>query len=312
MRGGPIQEVPVRHVPRIPKRPPESEPEADATADDERVPLGDESAHPGATAAPGWGSPDEPSSDARRRQIWGEAGFARPVPAPRASEPLLFLPAAVTATVLVLCAIHGARAFISPLRDEWLVITFAFVPARYGEIYTGFPGGAAGDVWTFLTYALLHGNTVHLITNCVWLVAFGAAVARRFGPARYYALFAAAAVGGALMHLVLHFGEPIPVVGASAGIAGLMAAAARFVFERGGPMGPRRAEPSAYRTPARTLRETLRNRSAVAFIAIFFAINLALGFTSNVSGGLAVAWEAHLGGFLVGLLAFRWFDPVAR
>ena len=227
-------------------------------------------------------------------------------------EPVLMLPGAVVAMVALITLVHFARSFLSPERDVVVQLWFAFIPARYVAGFFPFPGGIAADVWTFVTYALLHGSWVHLITNAVWLVAFGSAVSRRFGAVRFWVFSAVAAAGGAALHLALHMGDPIPVVGASAAIAGQMAAAARFVFDAGGPMVLRRGgtDDRAFKRPAASLADTFRNRSALLFIVIWFGINLAVGLGSSVSGGQAIAWEAHIGGFLVGLLLFRIFDPV--
>ncbi|MBJ3776315.1 rhomboid family intramembrane serine protease [Acuticoccus sp. 2012] len=221
------------------------------------------------------------------------------------------MPGSVTAMLGLLVVIHIVRGTLSIPFDNWVLMEFAFIPARYVEGRAGLPGGTAADIWTFFTYALLHGSWIHLVTNAVWLVAFGSAVARRFGPLRFWIFSAMAAASGAALHLALHFGEPIPVVGASAAIAGQMAAAARFVFDVGGPAGMRRsAGDAAYRRPARSLLAIFANRSAVIFVAIWFGVNLMVGIGGFMSGGVAVAWEAHIGGFLFGLLAFRLFDPV--
>ena len=64
----------------------------------------------------------------------------------------------------------------------------------------------------------------------------------------------------------------------------------------------------AYRQPALPLREILSNRSAISFLFFWFLANFLFG-AIPVSFGVTdgtVAWEAHIGGFL---LAFRWFDP---
>ncbi|RAH99036.1 rhomboid family intramembrane serine protease [Acuticoccus sediminis] len=221
------------------------------------------------------------------------------------------LPGSVVAMVAIIAVVQFARSMVSQQQDLLVQLWFAFIPARYADTFFPFPGGLGADAWTFVTYALLHGSWVHLLTNTVWLVAFGSAVARRFGPLRFWLFSAAAAAGGAALHLALHFGDPIPVVGASAAIAGQMAAAARFVFDSHGPLVLRRGgDDSAFRRPATSLVDTFRNRSALLFIVIWFGINLAVGIGSSVSGGVAIAWEAHIGGFLVGLLLFRFFDPV--
>ena len=83
------------------------------------------------------------------------------------------------------------------------------------------PAASAAEVWTFVTYALLHADWTHLTVNSVWLLAFGSAVAWRFGTARFLGFFAMTAAAGAAAHLVLHIGEPLPLVGASAALSGL-------------------------------------------------------------------------------------------
>jgi hypothetical protein len=73
----------------------------------------------------------------------------------------------------------------------------------------------------------------------------------------------------------------------------------------------RAGEGMAYRQPALPLREILSNRSAISFLFFWFLANFLFGAIPASLGvtDATVAWEAHIGGFLVGLLAFRWFDP---
>lgn len=195
-----------------------------------------------------------------------------------------------------------------------VVYTFGFVPARYGgapDVAGDFPAGTAGGLWSFLTYALLHGDWLHLAINTVWMVAFGTPVLRRFGTGRFLALSAVAALGGAAAHLFSHWGAIAPMIGASAAISGQMAAAVRFAFRPGGPIGASGAgEERRWRIPALPLHLAFRDIRVVAFVGVWFAVNIAFGAGSPVPGtGAAIAWQAHIGGFLVGLLLFRWFDP---
>jgi membrane associated rhomboid family serine protease len=69
----------------------------------------------------------------------------------------------------------------------------------------------------------------------------------------------------------------------------------------------------AYRQPALPLREILSNRGAISFLFFWFLANFLFGAIPAPLGvtDATVAWEAHIGGFLIGLLAFRWFDPPA-
>jgi membrane associated rhomboid family serine protease len=231
---------------------------------------------------------------------------------------MLNVPPVVTSTLVALGLIHVIREFLlSPRADAEVLLLFAFIPARYdpAAIAQGVPGGIAAQIWTFVSYALIHGDFTHLGVNAVWLLAFGSPVARRFGTLRFLIFFAVSAAAGAATYLVTHFDELVPMVGASAAISGCMAAAIRFVFQRGGPLGlwgPQRAD--AYQVPAAPLRVSLADPRILAFLAVWFGLNLLLGLgsLSLVGENQAVAWEAHVGGFLAGLLLFRWFDPVAQ
>jgi membrane associated rhomboid family serine protease len=228
---------------------------------------------------------------------------------------MLNVPPVVTATLGVLIAVHAVRAFLSP-QDDWeLQVWFAFIPARYefAELAWDAPTGPPAQIWTFVTYALLHGSVVHLGINAVWFLAFGSAVARRFGAVRFLVFFVVTAAAGAGAHLLTHAGQKVAMVGASAAISGYMAAAIRFAFQDGGPLGLWRAHEShAYHVPAAPLRQALTQPNVVAFLVVWFGLNLVLGLASLSLGGEdeEIAWQAHIGGFLAGLLLFPWFDPV--
>jgi membrane associated rhomboid family serine protease len=234
-----------------------------------------------------------------------------------ASEPIFSVPPAVSTTLVVLWAIHAIREFLLPARaDIELLLWSAFIPARYdaSALFHGqYPGGLAAGAWTFVTYALLHGSWLHLGLNTVWFVAFGTPVARRFGTPRFVAFLIATAVAGAAAHLATHRGDAAPMIGASAAISGCMAAAIRFVFHRRSQLGlfaPGRDAASA--VPAVPLAQSLRDPRIVAFLAVWFCLNLLFGATplATIADDQTVAWQAHVGGFVVGLLAFAAFDPI--
>ena len=235
------------------------------------------------------------------------------------SEPIFNVPAVVSATIAFLVLVHVVNEWIlSPLDREQVLRLFAFTPLRYEPSISAlitFPGGVAADAWTFITYAFLHGGWAHLGLNVVWLLAFGTPVARRFGASRFLAFFAVTAAGGAFAHLLVHAGMPVWMIGASAAISGFMAASIRFAFQRGGPLrliGNNHDD--AYRVPALPLRAVLRNPQVLIFLGVWFGLNLLFGLAPfGVDGSdQEIAWQAHIGGFLAGLLAFPLFDPVKR
>jgi membrane associated rhomboid family serine protease len=233
-------------------------------------------------------------------------------------ERMLNVPAAVVVLLAVLVLVQLVLMFaLTPEQTTEFLLLFAFIPARYDASILpdlAWPGGWAADVWTFVTYALIHADLSHLIFNAVWLLAFGSPVAQRFGSLRFMAFMALTAAAGAAVHLVTHFGELLPMVGASAAISGAMAAAARFAFQHGGPLEFWRDRTEASRVPAASLADSLRDARVLAFLAVWFGVNILFGAFSVGMPGVeqAIAWQAHIGGFLAGLLAFAAFDPVPK
>jgi len=234
-------------------------------------------------------------------------------------EPIFNVPTVIVALLALLALIHAVRTLL--LTDEQnleFLYTFAFIPARYDSSLVlggALPGGGGAEVWTFVTYSLIHADWTHYGVNAIWLLPFGTAVARRFGAYRFAAFYVVTAAAGALAHLVTHAGEMAPVIGASAAISGTMAGAMRFAFQRGGPLSFwRRNQDADYRVPAVPLSGVLREPAVVAFLVAWFGINLIFGLGSlpfTVGGAnQIIAWQAHIGGFLAGLLLFSWFDPI--
>ena len=249
------------------------------------------------------------------------------------------LPAVVLACIVGLVLIHAARSFVlAPETNLQLLLDFAVIPARWSaaldpsraesilrESAAGLsgPDAAAHEAlaryilaerepraWSALTYALLHGSWSHVLLNGFWAAAFGTPVAVRCGSVRFLALAAVSAVGGALAHAVVHPNSVIPMIGASASVSGVMAAAATFVFAPDRWQSREGARRRAYNAPRQSIVQLLRNRSGAAFLAVWFATNLVFGLAAEPLGILesAIAWEAHVGGFIAGLVLFPWLD----
>jgi len=232
-------------------------------------------------------------------------------------EPILTLPAALTAYVLLIAIIH-LRVFLPLNWEEWTIDVFGFIPKRYDTtlLDVTFPGGAGAKIWTFVTYSLLHANFSHIGFNVLWLLPFGSALARRFGAVRFFVFMAVTAAAGALAHLVTHEHALAPMIGASASVSGTMAAAIRFAFVKGSFLSFSRGDAdAAAKVPALSLWQALRNGRVLAFLAIWFGVNIVFGIGSIAIGigeGQSVAWQAHIGGFFAGLVLFSLFDPIPR
>ncbi|MDX3926981.1 MAG: rhomboid family intramembrane serine protease [Shinella sp.] len=221
--------------------------------------------------------------------------------APR-REPAFNLPGSLVAVLVALTVIQFLRAYVlSPFANEVVLLQFAFIPARYDPELMDWAW-----IWSPVTYSFLHGSWEHLIFNGFWMVAFGAPVVRRIGTARFALFWCLSAIAAVALHAALHWGAVVVVVGASGVVSGLMGAAARFVFSPSG----RISRQFAHLNRRLSIRESLSNRSVLVFSGIWFLTNFLIGFGQIFAGttGGAVAWEAHIGGFLFGFLCFPLFD----
>jgi membrane associated rhomboid family serine protease len=265
------------------------------------------------------------------------AGAGRTGAAVSLSE-ALYPPSAITLIVCILTAMHFAAALLPLSVVNDALSTLSFVPPRLSFLFApdaamgAFASATAAGVdehdiiklrsgvgqawWTLVTYALLHGSWMHLTTNCLALAVFGSPVARRFGTSRFLAFFAVAAIAGALAYFLFHPFDIAPVIGASASVSAVTAASARIVFAAGGPFGESRLtltdRAAGGQTRAPALSDMLTNRAAVGFLGFWFSATLLSGLFPQANGiPNHIAWEAHVGGFLAGLLLFDLFDRSA-
>jgi membrane associated rhomboid family serine protease len=225
-----------------------------------------------------------------------------------ANEPALNVPRSVAGVAAVLAAVQIIRDLLPDEIDLTLLLALAFIPARYSGAALELPGGYLTAVTSFVTYMMVHAGWVHLVVNVLWMLAFGSAVARRLGGVDFLIFSVLCGIAGALTHLALHYGDMAPVIGASAAISGQMAGALRVIFKSGQQTGDR--APDYLSARPMSLAETFSDKRMLAFLVFWVALNAYFGLTSvriaGEEGG--IAWEAHIGGFLCGLLIFGVFD----
>ncbi len=161
---------------------------------------------------------------------------------------------------------------------------------------------AQGRFETIFLHMFTHGGLWHLAMNLSVLAAIGGVLTARLGSPplawlRFLLLFVLSALAGAALFLALHPTGSMPMVGASGGIYGLVA-----LLLRSRPDGG----------PVLAIRSRTIRRSGWALVkenAFLFLLLAVMSWVGDVAIGLA--WEAHLGGFLFGLLAGPWFLPRA-
>ena len=212
-------------------------------------------------------------------------------------QPIFRAPPVVLWLIAALCVLHLLRVAQPLPAPDLIIVKYALIPARYSQ--------HIGTLWEravpFVTYMGLHNDLIHLGINCLWLLAFGPIVARRFGAVLFLVFFAVCGVLAAAAHLALNWGETLPVIGASGAISGLMAAALRMLPTQ-----------IPWAMPGETPLAPIFSRQVLVFSLVWAAINVFAGVTGLGMGGETglIAWQAHLGGFAAGLLLAGVFDTL--
>jgi membrane associated rhomboid family serine protease len=224
------------------------------------------------------------------------------VPPQRRREPMFRAPKVVTVLLGALILIHVARLFLTEEQDWALITAFGLVPADVTSALHALPRleplALASLLWPFVTHTFLHGGLLHLGFNALWLLALGTPVAQRLGALRFLWLYFLCGILGALFYVLIRPESQIPVIGASGAISGLMGAVVRFAL-----------------VPSRSGKlVSLSDARLLIFVGLWFIINLVFGVTGVgvTDEAMAIAWEAHVGGFLGGLVLFPLFDRAQR
>ncbi|MEM6463618.1 MAG: rhomboid family intramembrane serine protease [Pseudomonadota bacterium] len=223
---------------------------------------------------------------------------------PRSRQPMFNLPSVIVWILALMWLIQLTRSyFLTRTQDFQVLVEGGFIPLRYAVSASE---QTYAWLWSPVSYSFLHGGFAHLIVNSIWLMAFGAIVARRIGTAKLLVFWVVSAIVAAAVYWTVNQQSNVPMIGASGVVSALMGAAARFAF----PLDGRFDRLNAHLLPLQSLREAMTNRTVVIYVAIWFGINAlaAVGFAAGAPQGAQIAWEAHVGGFLFGFFLFPLFD----
>ncbi len=162
---------------------------------------------------------------------------------------------------------------------------------RYHEVTRQAAESAVAPWLTVLTCIFLHGGWMHFLGNMWFLYIFGDNVEDRFGHFGYLMFYLGCGIAASLTHLLTNLGGPsvsVPTIGASGAIAGVMGA--YFLLY------PRAKVVTI--VPILFFIQIIVLPASI-FLGIWFAIQIFQGTSMQSTG---VAWWAHIGGFLVGML----------
>ena len=157
------------------------------------------------------------------------------------------------------------------------------------------------ELLTVFTSLFLHGGWLHLIGNMWYLWIFGDNVEDTMGPWRFLAFYLSAGFVAALLHSTVMPGSPIPTIGASGAIAGVLGAyALRFPRARVMTLIPIFFFFQVVAVPA------------LVVLGIWFVFQFIAGAMSLGSGSGGVAWWAHIAGFAYGFIVMGVFTRRQR
>ncbi len=176
---------------------------------------------------------------------------------------------------------------------DGFIRTWGFVPAHYFRLAETDPGHWVGRFLPLVTSMFLHGGWAHLIGNMLYLWIFGDNVEDRLGHLRYLAFYLVAGMAAGLAQAYLYPDSTVPTVGASGAISGVLGAYL-VLFPRARVLT---LVPFLFFFPVVEL-------PAVLYLGFWFLMQLVSGALALALAGEAggVAWWAHVGGFVVGIL----------
>ncbi len=149
--------------------------------------------------------------------------------------------------------------------------------------------GSPPAPWSWITFEFVHASETHVFLNLLGLILISPTLEERIGSARWAIVYFVGGAAGALVFLLVHFGDLVLLVGASAGIFAAFGAYGRLY--------PRDRIALFLPIPG------IPSFPAIEVVVIFLVLEGLLGFL----GPLGIAWEAHVGALVFGFATAPWF-----
>ena len=160
---------------------------------------------------------------------------------------------------------------------------FAFIPNNFLH---------GIDAWTIITHQFMHGSWGHLLGNMWFLIIFGDNIESTLGKVKYLIFYLICGAIAALSHMAFNVESVIPTVGASGAISGILGA---YII-----LYPKNKISTVI--PFGFIR--IYKIEALYYLIIWFVLQLLFNFTDPYGG---VAYMAHLGGFIGGVILIKLF-----
>lgn len=188
--------------------------------------------------------------------------------------------------------------FLTPQGPGDLIRTLGVIPKELFNLTDiGAPTPIAAPL-TLFSAMFIHGGWLHLLGNMLYLWVFGDNVEDRLGHGRYLVFYLAAGVIAAVVHAFIFADSPVPCVGASGAISGVLAAYLIFY-------------PKARVSTLFIIFIFIRivRLPAIVLLGVWIVLQVASGITELSDNAGGVAWFAHIGGFASGLVMALMMRP---
>ena len=180
------------------------------------------------------------------------------------------------------------------------ILTYGLVPARYTVPEIGRLFSFGEQATALVSFMFLHGGFWHILGNMWFLYIFGDNVEDRLGHVRYLAFYLLCGITSGLCHIALNLYSQVPTIGASGAIAGVMGAyMISYPKSKILTLIPIIIIPYLIEIPA------------FIFLGIWFLLQFFSATGSSAHGG-GIAWWAHIGGFIAGIIFLKVFLKIPR
>jgi membrane associated rhomboid family serine protease len=215
----------------------------------------------------------------------------------RDTTPTRNYPVVNTAIIGINVVVYFIQILQGPEINRFIYI-YGLVPARYSLPQIGFHFNAYHQAFSLVSFMFLHGSFWHILGNMWSLYIFGDNVEDHLGPLRYALFYLLCGMASGISHVILNLHSNLPTIGASGAIAGVMGA--YFILH---PKSKILTLIPIFFIPY------FLNIPAYIFLGLWFLLQFinAAGSHGNMSG---IAWWAHIGGFVFGMLFLKLFSAL--
>jgi membrane associated rhomboid family serine protease len=204
--------------------------------------------------------------------------------------------------VLINCLVYYYQFFIV-IDHNIFIYAYGLIPFEITKGVDLFPPGPSPIYYTIFSSMFMHGSFIHLFGNMLYLWIFGNNVEDYLGKFRYIIFYVLSGVFAALGQVMVSSNSQVPMIGASGAVAGVLGA--YFILFP-------RARITTLIFFGFFIRLIKLPALFVLGLWIIFQLFYGLSDLSSSGGVTGVAWFAHIGGFVGGIILIKLFNTRKR